>query len=153
MARVFRNLVDNALKHGGEGLTKIQIGYNEDPRFHIISFTNDGKALSRKDAALIFEMFGRLPEAKKVEGTGLGLAIVKELVERHDGKVWFESHGRKGTTFCIAIPKGQEKQAGTVDRNAKGPEQKSRPQQVRGVSWRPISRYHPTGVTASCNLN
>jgi K+-sensing histidine kinase KdpD len=112
MTRVFRNLIDNALKHGGDKLTKIDIEYGHDPHFHIISFTNDGTTMKKKDSELVFDMFRRLPQAKVVDGSGLGLAIVKEIVEKHGGKVWLESGRKKETTFYVAIPKDLQEQAG-----------------------------------------
>jgi signal transduction histidine kinase len=118
MTRVFRNLVDNALKHGGEKLTKIEIDYDQDPHFHIISFSNDGTTMKKKDSELVFEMFRRLPDAGGGEGSGLGLAIVKEIVEKHNGRVWLESGRKKNTTFYVAIPKQLKKRAKEGGRSA-----------------------------------
>src|SRR5208283_3202038 len=42
LLRVFRNLIDNALKYGGDRLSKISIEYEEAADFHIFSVTNDG---------------------------------------------------------------------------------------------------------------
>jgi light-regulated signal transduction histidine kinase (bacteriophytochrome) len=109
MTRVLRNLIDNALKHSGKNLTKIDIAYDQDKYSHIFSFSNDGVAMKRKDSEVIFDMFQRLPESQQVEGSGLGLTIVKEIVEAHKGKVWFESGPKKGTTFYVSIPKDLKK--------------------------------------------
>jgi light-regulated signal transduction histidine kinase (bacteriophytochrome) len=105
MTRVFRNLTDNALKHGGKNLTKIAIGYDQDDDFHIFSFSNDGVAIKKKNSDVIFQMFQRLPAAQETDGVGLGLTIVKEIVEAHKGKVWFEPGPKKGTTFFVSIAK------------------------------------------------
>jgi K+-sensing histidine kinase KdpD len=105
ITRVFRNLIDNALKHGGKNLTKIAIGYDQDKNFHIFSFTNDGVTMRKKDAETVFEMFRRLPASEQTEGSGLGLTVVKEIMEAHEGKAWLESGPKKGTTFCISISK------------------------------------------------
>jgi signal transduction histidine kinase len=104
MTRVFRNLVDNALKHAGKKLSKITIDYKQNKHFHIFSFSNDGLPVRTKDVEVIFQMFRRLPSSQGVEGSGLGLSIVKEIVEAHKGKVWVESGPRKVTTFYVAIP-------------------------------------------------
>lgn len=105
LMRVFRNLIDNALKHGGDRLRNIAIGYDHDDRYHIFSLSNDGDIIKKKNSELVFEMFRRLPEAEDREGAGLGLAIVKDIVENHAGKVWCESGPRNRTTFYVAIPK------------------------------------------------
>lgn len=106
ITRVFRNLIDNALKHGGENLSKIAIGYDQDKDFHIFSFTNDGVMMKKKDAAMVFEMFRKLPTSEQTEGSGLGLTIVKEIMEAHKGTAWLEPGPRRETTFCISISKG-----------------------------------------------
>jgi signal transduction histidine kinase len=108
ITRIFKNLVDNALKHAGDKLSKLVIGYDQDPSFHIFSFSNDGVAIRKKDSEAIFKMFQKLPASGHTEGSGLGLAIVKEIAEAHRGKVWLESGPRKGTTFYISISKALE---------------------------------------------
>ena len=108
MLRVFRNLVDNALKYGGEPLRHIDIGYREAGEFHLISFSDDGVGIKEQDFEKIFELFRRNDEASGIEGSGLGLAIVREIVGKHRGKVWVESTPARGTTFIIALPKGED---------------------------------------------
>ena len=103
--RVVRNLVDNAIKYGGDDLREIKIGYKESDETHIISVTDDGVGLKVEDSEEIFELFKRKKTSKGIQGTGLGLAIVKEIVERHGGKVWIEPGTKKGTTFSISISK------------------------------------------------
>ena len=101
--RVLRNLVDNALKYGGDDLSEIRIGYEGSDEFHILSVSDDGVAIKSEDSEKIFGLFQRHETSKGIEGTGLGLAIVKEIMEQHGGKVWMESGPEKGTTFYISI--------------------------------------------------
>jgi PAS domain S-box-containing protein len=104
--RVLRNLVDNAIKYGGENLSTIEIGYTDSPQFHIISVKDDGIGVAAKDSATIFGIFKQIKKRQAVAGTGLGLAIVKEIAERHKGKVWLESGElKKGVTFYMSISK------------------------------------------------
>lgn len=102
--RIIRNFIDNALKYGGDVLSKIDISYKESEEFHIISVSNDGNALpdDRKD---IFGHFTRDVKNTKIDGAGLGLAIVKELVALHHGEVWKESGERGNVIFCFTILK------------------------------------------------
>ena len=104
--RVLRNFVDNALKHGGDGLSRIDIGYRESVDYHILCLTDDGKGLKKEDAKRIFGWFERQNTTDEIKGLGLGLAIVKEIVEQHKGQVWVEEPGpSKGMTICISLSK------------------------------------------------
>jgi PAS domain S-box-containing protein len=103
--RVLRNLVDNALKYGGDDLSEIKIGYKESDQYHILSVKDDGVGLRGEDTKKIFRVFMRKITSKGTEGTGLGLAIVKEIAEKHKGKVWVKPGAKKGITFYISISK------------------------------------------------
>jgi len=103
--RILRNLVDNALKYGGAGLSSISITHGEAERFQTVRVTNDGNAIAEEDRRNIFQKFKRSCRDSKVQGTGLGLAIVKDLVGLHGGQVWVESDGIQGVTFSFTIAK------------------------------------------------
>jgi PAS domain S-box-containing protein len=103
--RIFRNLIDNALKYGGASLTRISIGYEDSENFHIFSVSDNGKGLKEADSLKIFGLFQRNATSRGVEGAGLGLAIVKEIAEQHGGRVWVEPRGKKGITFYVSISK------------------------------------------------
>jgi PAS domain S-box-containing protein len=103
--RIFRNLVDNALKYGGEDLSEIRIGYEESEDFHTLLVSDDGAGMREGDQEKIFAAFRRGDTYEAVEGVGLGLAIVREIAERHGGIVWTEAPEGKWTTFYISISK------------------------------------------------
>jgi PAS domain S-box-containing protein len=103
--RVFRNLVDNALKYGGEDLSEIRIAYEESEDFHTFSVSDDGAGIRDGDQEKIFAAFRRGGTYEAVEGVGLGLAIVREIAGRHGGIVWSEPREDKRTTFYISISK------------------------------------------------
>jgi light-regulated signal transduction histidine kinase (bacteriophytochrome) len=103
--RIFRNLIDNALKYGGQSLTRISVGYEESENLHIFSVSDNGKGLKEADSEKIFGLFQRNETSRGVEGAGLGLAIVKEIAEQHGGRVWVEPRGKKGITFYVSISK------------------------------------------------
>ncbi len=105
MLRIFRNLVDNALKYGGEQLSEIRIDHEEEADFHIFSVADNGQGIKGADAEKLFGLFQRHETSRGVEGAGLGLTIVKEIAAQHGGKVWIEPAPTKGTRFCVAIAK------------------------------------------------
>ena len=105
LQRVFTNLIDNALHHGGEGLSRIIIEYGESDLFHNFCISDNGMGIKEEDQEKVFEPFTKLEPSKDIKGSGMGLAIVKEIVERHGGKIAVESVSGKGTNFFITLPK------------------------------------------------
>jgi signal transduction histidine kinase len=71
-----------------------------------ISVTDTGPGIPTEEVDKVFDRFYQTSEAgkQKTKGTGLGLAISKALVEMHGGKIWVESEGGKGSTFCFTLP-------------------------------------------------
>ncbi len=105
LLRIVRNLVDNALKYGGEDLNEIRVDCGASDAHHWISVSNDGAVIRREHAGRIFGPFQRHDPAGGVEGVGLGLAIVKQIAEQHGGTVWAEATGGKWTTFHVTLAK------------------------------------------------
>jgi signal transduction histidine kinase len=104
MLRVFRNLVDNALKYGGKNLGEIRVGYEQSAEHHIFSLSDDGAGITEENRRKIFGVFQRQESSLQApEGTGLGLAIVKEIAEKHRGKAWVESESGQGATFFFSL--------------------------------------------------
>ena len=103
--RVYRNLVDNALKYGGSSLSEIFLNYESSRTHHILSVQNDGDIVQPQEMTSIFEVFKRKGDASAPAGTGLGLAIVREIAEHHKGKSWVESSAEGKTTFYFSIDK------------------------------------------------
>jgi PAS domain S-box-containing protein len=106
--RSIRNLVNNALKHGGSDLSQIQIGYEESDGFHVLRIVDDGVGFNMKDSERIFDVFQRNDRSGGIEGAGLGLAIVKEIAERHRGKAWIESGRGRSTNLFFSTAKNLE---------------------------------------------
>ena len=105
IVRVLRNLVENSLKYGGTNLTKITIGYQNTPGFHVLSVRDNGVGMKAEDSERIFEPFARKGSSVGQDGSGLGLAIVKEIAHAHRGEVWVEPNKKRGVQFCFAISK------------------------------------------------
>lgn len=105
LIRVFRNLIDNALKYGNDPLTQIRIEFRESRERYILSVSDDGIGLEEKDPEKLFESFYRSTSSKSTEGLGLGLAIVKDIAEKHRGSVWFETLPLKGVNCYVSLAK------------------------------------------------
>ncbi|RJX27540.1 MAG: PAS domain S-box protein [Desulfurivibrio sp.] len=105
LLRILRNLIDNALKYGGEKLSEIAIGYKDAGDFHVLSVRDDGVGLGNKESDGLFSMFMRKNTALGIEGAGLGLAIVKDIASQHKGQVWVEHNPRQGITFYVSFAK------------------------------------------------
>lgn len=108
LIRVFRNLVDNALKYGGKEMAEIKIGRREKKGALILTFSDNGVGISGADKDKIFEVFQRNYTSRGTPGCGLGLAIVKEVMERHGGRVWLGSDKDRGSTFYLSFPKNSK---------------------------------------------
>ncbi len=97
------NLVDNALKYGGDRLGRIRLGCSTSPAFYTLWVSDDGVGVLPEDSGNIFGLFQRKRSAPHIEGTGLGLAIVKEIATQHNGRAWVESEPGQGMTVSISI--------------------------------------------------
>jgi len=106
LTQVMENLLSNAIKYIGKEnpCPRIEVGAQEQDNQMVIFVRDNGVGIEKTYFEKIFDVFQRLPSAKKIEqGTGVGLAIVKRVIEYHEGKVWVESEPGKGTTFFFTL--------------------------------------------------
>jgi len=103
MLRVYRNLVDNALKYGGSNLSQITLHYKSSGTHHILGVQNNGARIPPGELDAIFDIFSRKADESAPAGTGLGLSIVREIARHHRGNSWAESSAEDETTFYISI--------------------------------------------------
>ncbi len=114
LARLFDNLINNAIKYGSEGKV-IRVEVEEIQEQVIAKVINYGYIIPQKDLDLIFNKFYRVEQSRSENtgGTGLGLAIVKNIVDMHHGKISVKS-SLDGTEFEVVLNKvfqAQEKDA------------------------------------------
>jgi signal transduction histidine kinase len=109
LARVVTNLVENAIKYGGDG--PIEVATAASRNEVLLSVVDHGPGISYEQHEVIFERFTQLqPHATRSKGgAGLGLSIVKGLTEAMHGRVWYEPTPGGGATFTVAIPAGSAK--------------------------------------------
>ncbi len=105
LARLFDNLINNAIKYGSEGKV-IRVEVEEEQEQVIVKIINYGYIIPQKDLELIFNKFYRVEQSRSENtgGTGLGLAIVKNVVDMHRGKISVKS-SLDGTEFEVILNK------------------------------------------------
>ena len=112
LRQVVGNLLENALKYGGEGAT---IGLHvsalaEEPRLRgtglRLTIEDDGPGIAAHHLPRLTERFYRVDDhrSREVGGTGLGLAIVKHIVNRHRGRFAVDSTPGQGTRVTVTLP-------------------------------------------------
>lgn len=104
LERLLRNLLDNALKHGGHG--PIGIGMSQDQQL-VISVTDFGPGIPASEREHIFEEFYRLPRSQHAQGLGLGLSIVRRIADLLGYRLaldYADPQQRLGTQFRLEIP-------------------------------------------------
>lgn len=109
----FSNIIGNSIKYTNKG-GRVEIKANKSGNNEMINITvsDNGIGIPEKDRARIFTDFFRASNAKSkgFEGTGLGLNIVKQIIEQHNGELYFESpspigsENNPGTAFIITLP-------------------------------------------------
>jgi signal transduction histidine kinase len=110
LCQVMENLLSNALKYIGKenASPRIDVGAMDQDGRKVFFVRDNGIGIEKRYHQKIFEIFQRLPAAKRsAEGTGIGLTIVKRIIEHHGGDIWLDSEARKGTAFFFTL-KGKE---------------------------------------------
>lgn len=103
--QVVDNIMNNAVKYSPDGGV-ITARLLETHNHVILSISDQGLGIPRKDLNHIFDRFFRVDKARsrKQGGSGLGLAISKEVVNMLGGQIWVDSVEGKGSTFYISLP-------------------------------------------------
>lgn len=99
------NLIDNAIKYGGENKT-VRVRAGEDGDGLFIAVTDEGAGIPEAQQEKIFHRFYRVDKSRSrhLGGTGLGLSIVKHIALAHGGSIGCSSSLGKGSTFTIRLP-------------------------------------------------
>lgn len=105
MARVFDNLIGNAIRYAKEG-KYIDIKTKEDRANVYISFITHANPIPANELENIFDKLYRLEKSRATGtgGTGLGLSISRRIVELHGGTLTAQQT-ENGTAFDICLPK------------------------------------------------
>ena len=105
ITQVLDNIINNAIKYSPDG-GRIIVRLMETHTDIIVSVSDEGLGISRKDIPHLFDRFYRVDKARSraMGGSGLGLAIAQEVIQLHGGKIWVNSIENKGSTFFVSLP-------------------------------------------------
>ena len=102
---VFRNLINNAIKHHDREGGKLVISVEENAKFYIFRLQDDGPGIEPKYHEKIFGLYQTLKSKDEMEGSGMGLAIIKKTVMHYSGDISVESREGLGACFVVNWPK------------------------------------------------
>ena len=98
LTRAVRNLVDNAVKFGGQGPVNVVVDGGS------VTVSDSGPGVPEPERRRIFERFHRLEADRDQPGSGLGLSIVLQVAEVHGGAVSVDESPLGGAAFTLRIP-------------------------------------------------
>lgn len=103
LARLFDNLINNAIKYGADG-KRVVVRVEAAQDMVTIQVVNYGYIIPKEELPLIFEKFYRVEQSRSTNtgGTGLGLAIAKNIVDMHGGTIQVSSD-MNGTVFTVRL--------------------------------------------------
>ncbi len=107
---VVRNLLSNAIKFTpNNGLITIET--EEKGNYRQFSIRDTGVGMNKEMQKKVFEDSTNITTygTNNEKGTGLGLSLCKEMIQKNNGKIWVESHLRKGSTFHFTVPKAEKR--------------------------------------------
>ncbi|MDX1664698.1 MAG: HAMP domain-containing sensor histidine kinase [Candidatus Promineifilaceae bacterium] len=100
---VFRNLVDNALKHT-QAADRVEVRVSDDGQAAIVEIADTGPGIPEEEIPHIFEELFRGESARAVPGSGLGLALVQRIILLHGGAISVRSRVGRGTMIVVRLP-------------------------------------------------
>jgi signal transduction histidine kinase len=109
LEQVIENLVENALKYGGDTAPSVR-AWTEDGLV-LVSVVDHGIGIPEPERERVFERFFRASNAHSITDTGIGLClyICRRIVEAHCGRIWFEQTAGGGSTFLLSVPTAPER--------------------------------------------
>ena len=106
LTQVITNLLSNAIKFSREGMTIEVSADSFNDKYLEFIIKDEGLGISDSNKAKLFkiEKMFTTEGTKGEKGTGLGLSLVKEIIEKHEGDIWFYSELNKGSEFHFTFP-------------------------------------------------
>ncbi len=105
IAQVITNLISNAIKYSSKTKNAIvEISSKKINDEVVYTVHDNGVGFDMEYIDKLFCVFQRLHAQEEFAGTGVGLAIAKRIIQKHEGRIWAESHPGNGATFYFALP-------------------------------------------------
>ncbi len=122
LARLFANLLDNAVRFRGEVPPEVRISVDRGERGWRVAVTDNGRGVAPSDLPRMFTIFARPAVGDDGRGgAGLGLAVCRRIVERHGGIIWAEPAESGGLTVWFELADVQGDTAGAAGDDRVGP--------------------------------
>ena len=105
LGEAVRNLIDNSIFYTPSG--GIEVSLTNKGNTVLLKVKDTGVGVKEEDKSKLFKAGGVGTDSIKINtnSSGYGLAFVKGVIEKHNGKVWFESAGAGlGSTFFVELP-------------------------------------------------
>ena len=115
LMQLFANLLSNAAKFSPPNDT-VEISVSRHDKAIRVAITDHGPGIPEKFRSRVFEKFAQADssDARQKRGTGLGLSIAKAIVEKHGGKICFDTEINVGTTFYFDLPEWHEQEVAAI---------------------------------------
>ncbi len=106
LRQIFRNLLENARKYGGDQV--LIAGERTGPSYKVV-IADNGPGIPVEDRTRIFEHFEQAVKGDaRSEGVGLGLPIARKLARAMGGDLWFEPRFPTGAQFLFTVTTAEE---------------------------------------------
>jgi len=105
VVKLLFNLADNSLKFNRSSEPELEISFNEDDSYCLVSVKDNGLGIDKDYHGKIFGIFQKLHNHEEYPGSGMGLAICEKIMNIHRGKIWLDSELGRGTTFHVSFKK------------------------------------------------
>jgi len=105
LLQLMQNLIGNGLKFIPAGRQpNIEVTTTSGEDNFVISISDNGIGINKDYGPKVYNLFHQLDKKAGYEGTGIGLTICKNIVDKYNGKIWFDSVLEEGTTFHLSFP-------------------------------------------------
>jgi len=103
LQRAVANILDNAIKHNGDGCL-VRLTLNTEAGQANLLISDTGPGISEVDMSRVFDRFYRAEKSRTTPGSGLGLSLALAIIRAHGGNISVKSSPLNGSLFTITLP-------------------------------------------------